>query len=169
MTVMSVSQETPTRHFADAIGTASAEEILARLELYVSSSRVPSREPLARESRSDTLLPSPRSAGPPGGAHDVQRGVVRSTIELLPYEVVLSTTGCAATIVAYTSLDRPLALAMTLTFAAMGEWLRRTCWCPPAGRSLIFGPSWEFSSCSPVEWGRFVPDGTRSRGLGRCV
>jgi hypothetical protein len=141
VTEMSAFQETPTRPFANAIGTASAEEILARLELYVSRSRDPSREAfVARESRSDTLLPSTRGAGPPCVAHGVQpRSVVRSTIDLLPYELVLSAMGCAATIIAYALLARPLALAMTLALAATGECLRRMRWWPPAGMSLTFG------------------------------
>jgi hypothetical protein len=149
------------------IDLAAAKDILARLERYAASVRAaprdsvsapataPPKHPMATTTapRVDSLpakvpwkqygQPTVQPlAFPPADTHIPRRRRTRinpATADLFPYDLAASIVACAATIIAYISFGRPVAVGATIALAVAGEWMRRARWFPSIGGKLLIG------------------------------
>jgi hypothetical protein len=114
---------------------AAAKELLARLERYAATHRpAPRLVPAAGPAlAAPALAPASVDVAAP------RRWVRPTSVDLFPYDLVGVIAGCAATITAYISLGRPVALAVTAGLAVAGESARRLRWLPSLGVNLLVG------------------------------
>ena len=105
-----------------------AQEILARLERYAATHRAPATVAETYPVTTLDVLPSKAA-----------KRFDPATIDLFPYDLLATIFGCAATILAYIALGRPIALAVTAALAVVGVEARRRHWFPALGVNLVIG------------------------------
>ncbi len=122
------------------VASASAEEILARLEAYAAARGPDRRRPADAVARSDTLLPPARRTAAETRAHERRAAeFARTTLAALPSEFIAAILGCAATILAFVFLALPAAAASTSALAIAGLGTRRMQSIDLPGAGLLIG------------------------------
>ena len=125
---------------------ASAQEILTRLERYVEAQRA-----ALAEQTPDVAPAAPPAPGPPSIITDAsvdasdehlprpRHRLHPATVDVFPYDLTASVAGCTATILAYVSFGRPIALGVTAVLFAIGAAMRSRRWFPTVGVNLFIG------------------------------
>jgi hypothetical protein len=139
----------------------SAQELLIRLERYAAAHRAavaeapvadapvataPTVEAPVVESPASSAIATPAIVPPdatvPASDEHLptpRRRLNPATADLFPYDLTASIVGCAATIMAYISFGRPIALALTAVLLVLGVAMRGRRWFPSVGVNLIIG------------------------------